>query len=661
MIKSLPDSSKILKSVMGFADGKEMTLESILGGSGGDFIGSIQSLIGEKSSNVLDLVNSLLPQQFKDLFNIFDKPEQTTNESCECKILKEILATLKGQSTPAQINKQAAVAATAVAEKTATSKPTSVGTLDGGVAADQKTLGLNQTEAQNTSALSKTTEQQKAIEDKKKADKAFADQYIKENPEYATTADEIAGGKSSLEAKSARGEKLSELQQFELDEGRRNEYSRRRNNGERDLDYDQMVYARQQRALEYENPQSTITKPSVIQAPPAPGTNIQSETKAMAEILSSSSDFSQTNVPSKKDLARSNAMLESKRNKSYYSGQKLSRGKISLGRGEITQKEYDELEKNHTNNRQQYTSTRDQYEKTAGIYDQRQAKRNAAGTKIDYINKSTAYTQMDKNDPEASRKKAEYQLSRDKYEKANGISEERQAKREAAKLKVDYLNKRTSYTNASNKDPEYAAKKQAYLDSKNKFQEITEKSPSNKDGLLSQATTKAKELAKAIEKQTEYVQKQSDQPVPSPLTEIRRGTLDGGVAGDQAATGTGPNGQGMMSTVITVDSSAKDLLEGLKTTFSNFNSYIDKLAAVASTIPSEINLVGKYDLNINITGAAAFETLSKEMRNVAEALVKPQLDKLRDEVSQATKGAVKSTSSMGYRGDVNSSQSQGQV
>lgn len=150
----------------------------------------------------------------------------------------------------------------------------------------------------------------------------------------------------------------------------------------------------------------------------------------------------------------------------------------------------------------------------------------------------------------------------------------------------------------------------------------------------------------------------NDQPVPSTLPNIRGGSLDGGASADAGIMG-GPTGQ--LATIITVDKSATDLLDGLKSTFSNFNSYIDKLATIAATIPSEISLVGNYDLNINITGAAAFEGLSKEMQGIAEAIIRPKLEQLRDEVSQATKGAVKNSASIGYRGDVNTSTGQGQV
>ena len=437
MIKSLPDSSKILKSVMGFADGKEMTLESILGGSGGDFIGSIQSLIGEKSSNVLDLVNNLLPQQFKDLFNIFDKPEQTTNESCECKILKEILATLKGQSTPAQINKQAAVAATAVAEKTVTSKPTGIGTLNGGVAADNE----------------------------------------------------------------------------------------------------------------------KIVKGTVIQAPKAPGTE-KSTNNSVASMLASGGFGTMTLPKSQDSPAKLKAILESKRNKYAAAGSKLSKN-------QITKEEYDKI-------------------------------------------------------------KGEYKESRGRY----GFA--------------------TSNQIASPYQQQQSNRREAYLATKNPA--VTEK-------LMTNAEKQKRDL---LEKQKrEELEKQKAQPVPSALPTIRGGgSLDGGVAGDRAAIGSGPTGQSL-GTVITVDQSATNLLEGLKTTFNSFNSYIDKLATVASTIPNEINLVGSYDLNVNITGAAAFENLSKEMQSVAEAIIRPKLEQLRDEISQATKGAVKSSASMGYRGDVNPTSAQG--
>jgi TP901 family phage tail tape measure protein len=306
------------------------------------------------------------------------------------------------------------------------------------------------------------------------------------------------------------------------------------------------------REEEKQSSNNIVTKPAVIQAPPAPGANIGSKTKSVVEMLSTGG-ISSMKLPSGDSLAKKNADLASKRNAYSIAGGQLSRNEIS---------------------------------------------------------------------------KEEYQAKKEAYKESRG---------------------RYGFASTAQSNPyqqQQNSRRQEYLATKR---------PEIAEALM----TKEEKLEKQKQQQREKeAQQRQNQPVPSSLPTIRSGSLDGGAAGDRSAIGSGPNGQSL-STIITVDKSATDLLEGLRSTFGNFNAYIDKLATVAATIPSEINLVGNYDLNINITGAAAFENLSKEMKNVAEAIIRPKLEQLRDEISQATKGAVKSSASTGYRGDVNTTSTQG--
>ncbi|NCA30620.1 MAG: hypothetical protein EBS93_07880 [Chitinophagia bacterium] len=143
----------------------------------------------------------------------------------------------------------------------------------------------------------------------------------------------------------------------------------------------------------------------------------------------------------------------------------------------------------------------------------------------------------------------------------------------------------------------------------------------------------------------------SPQPVPSNLPKPveysrrvqsaeNRGSLDGGASADKQAIAG-------MGTAITVDPSATQFLGELQKTFNSFDQYINKLQGVAATIPSKIELSGNYQLQVQITGAAALEGLQKSMKDMAVALIEPRLEQLRNEVSAATGGAVKPTSSVG--------------
>jgi hypothetical protein len=101
---------------------------------------------------------------------------------------------------------------------------------------------------------------------------------------------------------------------------------------------------------------------------------------------------------------------------------------------------------------------------------------------------------------------------------------------------------------------------------------------------------------------------------------------------------------------VQLDPNAQSFIDNLQNTFNSFNTYIDKLATVAATIPSKIELTGNYTLDVQISGAAAFDALEGRMKELAVSLVEPKLNALRDEVSAAMGGdKVKSSASMGNK------------
>jgi len=118
-------------------------------------------------------------------------------------------------------------------------------------------------------------------------------------------------------------------------------------------------------------------------------------------------------------------------------------------------------------------------------------------------------------------------------------------------------------------------------------------------------------------------------------------------ANGPTATG-GPTGSNGFQ--IQLDPNAQSFIDNLQNTFNSFNTYIDKLATVAATIPSKIELTGNYTLDVQISGAAAFDALEGRMKELAVSLVEPKLNALRDEVSAAMGGdKVKSSASMGNK------------
>lgn len=142
------------------------------------------------------------------------------------------------------------------------------------------------------------------------------------------------------------------------------------------------------------------------------------------------------------------------------------------------------------------------------------------------------------------------------------------------------------------------------------------------------------------------VNKQATSSNLSLLQSLNRG---GKVNYYQNGGNVGTTNRGPVGTTISLDSNAQKFLDNLTNTFNSFDSYVTKLERVASTIPNSIELTGNYQLNVNITGAAAFDGLSKEMQRIAVSLVEPKLQELRDEVSAVTGGAVRSSAAKGKR------------
>ena len=108
------------------------------------------------------------------------------------------------------------------------------------------------------------------------------------------------------------------------------------------------------------------------------------------------------------------------------------------------------------------------------------------------------------------------------------------------------------------------------------------------------------------------------------------------------------NGGPMGSNSIILDQSSINSLNNFN---SNFGKYVNNLVNFAfPTIPDKIELVGNYTVDVQITGAAAFEGFSKEMKKIADDMITTRVNNLRDEIAKNTNGrVVKPSSSQGIR------------
>ena len=123
--------------------------------------------------------------------------------------------------------------------------------------------------------------------------------------------------------------------------------------------------------------------------------------------------------------------------------------------------------------------------------------------------------------------------------------------------------------------------------------------------------------------------------------------------GTDSGTSSGPLGSSAKQSSTPSQSQPTNfdtLITGLDSFSKNFGSYVDKLTTFAfPVIPDRIELTGNYQLQVQIQGAAALESLDKRMQELAISLIEPKLDELRNEVSSATNGTVKSSTAIGKR------------
>ncbi len=643
-----------------------------------------------KNTPLADGLLSALPSSIKDLiptsllekFGLSGAPMSPSGEGCECKILTEILAVLKSSKvttqttpttnttpepvipaptppgneqlyTPAELGKKITPDVgklKSLFESNGYSSDDKIPSLGGMTVAD----ALNSVNSQNKpnseaqankaaldatqpqvkatpSATSiRTPEEQKAYEDKKKADKAFADKYRKEYPNDAATADAIEGGRSPLEAKSARGEKLSKLQQYELDEGRRDEYFRRRNNGERDLDYDQMVKARQQRAVEYEQSQE------------APQT-VTTQTQATAQANKAALDATQPQVSA--SIPTEEVSLDPDTQKVIDAAKKEKQAKVDKLRKQVLADE-----KNLRLNKAAGATG----EKSQAILDARKSELGTAEKDLDMAYEGEALQleearQVKQTDANLRGKNIKYTTRQQTRPEVSA-----EAPKKPISPYQQMLNQRKdSYLS------EKQSRRQAYL---SRFRpEVREKMMTKEEKA---ARDKAQTQATAIASAAQENQSQT-RATPEQLNAIQQGLASppGGESQTQAqnrvmnqvqqlANPTTPTGgpSGGNGFQVQLDPNAQSFIDNLQSTFNSFNTYIDKLATVAATIPSKIELTGNYTLDVQISGAAAFDALEGRMKELAVSLVEPKLNALRDEVSAAMGGdKVKSSASMGNK------------
>ena len=96
---------------------------------------------------------------------------------------------------------------------------------------------------------------------------------------------------------------------------------------------------------------------------------------------------------------------------------------------------------------------------------------------------------------------------------------------------------------------------------------------------------------------------------------------------------------------LTIDSSSLKSLNEFNTKFNDYVSRLEKLEFKPIEHKVEISV---QPIQVQITGAAAMEGLSKEMQRVAEAMIVPRIQALRDEISKNSNGQlIKPTAAIG--------------
>jgi hypothetical protein len=486
-----------------------------------------------------------------------------------------------------------------------------------------------------------TPEQQKAIEDKKKADKEFSDKYRQQNPEYGATADQIAGGKSSLEARSARGEKLSENQQYELEEQRREEYFRRRNNGEKDLDYDQMVYARQQRALEYENKD----KPSTIRPTPGVGNipytgdmRTPGDPNALRLPTTSTNTAQSSATPATTFSKQQSLRLAQLATKGKL---RVSEEGLPIGRSYDQENEYNDLRTQQLEaNPKMKNKQRLAELKRKGAY-----RIGSDGLPVGRSQEEQGeYQQLQQENmtpyQQAQKSKREAYLSRFRPEVRNRMmtEDEKAAQRLASTTttqgsvmaggpgSTSSVNNQAFGASTSNISGQSLSLAQSLP--------ISFHLPSSQAGLDAMTATIPNQMSAL------------SGPIPTslPTQTMSQQTGSGPQATQQNNSST--------ATMLSLDPTA---LEAMTSFNKTFGDYVNQLAGIS--IPNQVTISGNYTVDLKISGAAAIEALDKKIKEIGETLVTSTdfttaLNELRDETSRATKNAVKSSAS---RGSVSSS------
>ena len=104
-----------------------------------------------------------------------------------------------------------------------------------------------------------------------------------------------------------------------------------------------------------------------------------------------------------------------------------------------------------------------------------------------------------------------------------------------------------------------------------------------------------------------------------------------------AETGTTPSATKTTETsaqLITLDPAS---IEGLNTFNTNFGSYVDKLVNFQfPTIPEKIEMVGNHVVDVRVSGAAAFESIEKGMKD----MINKAIDDKMTEIWKQTGGAI---------------------
>ena len=159
--------------------------------------------------------------------------------------------------------------------------------------------------------------------------------------------------------------------------------------------------------------------------------------------------------------------------------------------------------------------------------------------------------------------------------------------------------------------------------------------PSPLDSLNTRAFTPEEEASYAKLQQRDGVKYPSSQNTPQPIATLspvvpettrqiqQTETASYQQPGTSQQTAPMDNGTGYN---LTIDDSSRKFLDELKSTFTSFGSYIDKLATIK--IPDNITMTGTHTVDVRISGAAAFDGLKKDFTNMIEVEISKSMSKL---------------------------------